>query len=914
MNAGWRNIIVTALLLVGASSLAASDDGWPRDIALEDGGTVTVYEPQVDSLDEQSVSFRAALAYREESGATPVFGAGWFESDVQVDRFSRTAHPIALKVTQTRFPVEEDVQKRLGEAMAKPGFASQFTFSLDELEASMAATRAEAEAAGQVNTAPPRILYRDRPALLVTIDGQPLLRDIEQSDYQAVINTPYPLIRDGKTFYLNVASDVWYEAPAATGPFRYITRVPAAIEKLVDDSEALAAEAKLQEEAAAEKVTAANAPEIVVTTEPAELIVTDGPAAFVPLVDDLLVLNNSDDDVFLHLGEQHYYIVLAGRWYRAGTLDGPWEYRDATALPTAFANIPQDSEQAESRVYVAGTEEAREAVLDAQVPQTAAVERGEADIDVQYDGEPEFASVDGTDMDYAVNSGSTVILSGGLYYLVEDGVWYVSTSYDGPWQVAVARPDQVRVILPSSPVYNVKYVYVYGYTPDVVYVGYTPGYLGSYVYGPTVVYGTGWYYRPWVTPYSYYPRPYTWGFNVSYNSWYGWSFGLSWAWGPFRFSYWPGGYWHRSHYWYNRHYGYWGPCGYRPRYHHGRPPHYPEPYAGRHGGRHDGRHGAQPYQRHHNLYRDSGQRAVVAETRDRVPAGYRKPGMKLPGADKRYAKNGTTPTKRKAAYDRSDPVRRDELAVKARASNDGFRAAKSKAAMRNDRKPYGKAHAGAYSEARTAPPSSRKVSRNELARKAKAANAGGPSKSVTKSTARAYEKPVRVSKPGLSQGKKTRVKAADAGRVAKPSPQSRNKSVATPSKAVARSGSRSTSQAMPGRDYAKSSPGAREPAVKTRSGKVVRPKSMPKVTLTQPGRSSARAYSQPRSAPTQARESSAQSYGKPKMAAPARQVSPVKAPTTKRAGPAAAPKSKAYSPKQNAPARSKQKQQKAKRS
>ena len=35
MNSGWRNIIFTALLLVGAPLLAASGDGWPRDIALE---------------------------------------------------------------------------------------------------------------------------------------------------------------------------------------------------------------------------------------------------------------------------------------------------------------------------------------------------------------------------------------------------------------------------------------------------------------------------------------------------------------------------------------------------------------------------------------------------------------------------------------------------------------------------------------------------------------------------------------------------------------------------------------------------------------------------------------------------------------------------------------------------------------
>ena len=35
--------------------------------------------------------------------------------------------------------------------------------------------------------------------------------------------------------------------------------------------------------------------------------------------------------------------------------------------------------------------------------------------------------------------------------------------------------------------------------PRVVYDGYTPGYVGSYVApGSTVVYGSGWYYQPWI--------------------------------------------------------------------------------------------------------------------------------------------------------------------------------------------------------------------------------------------------------------------------------------------------------------------------------------------------------------------------------------------------------------------------------
>ena len=889
MNAVWKIIIILALAIGCGPPLLASDDGWPRDIPLEDGGTVTVYEPQVDSLDEQSVSFRAALAYREKPGANPVFGAGWFESDVQVDRLSRTAHPIALRVTQTRFPVEEDVQKRLGEAMAEPGFASQFTFSLDELEASMAATQAESEAARQVNTTPPRIIYRDRPALLVTLDGQPILRDIEQSDYEAVINTPYPLIRDGDTFYLNVARDVWYQGRSATGPFRYSTRVPPAIEKLVDDAEALAAESgELDASASTEKVTAANAPEIVVTTEPAELVVTDGPAAFVPLVDDLLVLNNSDDDVFLHLGEQRYYIVLAGRWYRASKLDGPWEYREATALPTAFANIPQDSEQAESRVYVAGTEEAQEAVLDAQVPQTAAVKRGEADIDIQYDGEPEFASVDGTDMDYAVNSGSTVILSGGLYYLVEDGVWYVSTSPNGPWQVAVARPDQVRVILPSSPVYNVKYVYVYGHTPDVVYVGYTPGYLGSYVYGPTVVYGTGWYYRPWATPYSYYPRPYTWGFNVSYNNWYGWSFGLSWAWGPFRFSYWPGGYWHRSHYWHHRYYSYWGPCGYRPRYHHGRPPH-AMPYGGRHGGGH----GARPYQRHHNLYRDSGQHAVVADTRDRTPAAWRKPGAK--GDARFYAKNGQAVPKRKAAYASAGPVGRDDLAQKARARNDGFVAAKDKSKARNSGKAFSKGHAGSATAAKPVKTPDRKVTRGDLSRKAKAVHAGGQEKSAPAQRSKQYALPAKTTKP-VTRKQPTRDKAVKPVSAAK-LPARTSKNFATPpSKTVVKGSSRKVSQVTSKSSSAATSAQTRMATVKTQPAKS-RAAPMPKVRLTQPRKPASPAYSKQKATPA-ARQ----------MQAPAPRASSRPASSGQQAV-------KAKPSRQAAPARNnKQKAQKSKRS
>ena len=95
--------------------------------------------------------------------------------------------------------------------------------------------------------------------------------------------------------------------------------------------------------------------------------------------------------------------------------------------------------------------------------------------------------------------------------------------------------------------YNTTYVTVYDSTPEVVYVGYTPGYMWSYPYYGVPIYGTGWYYPPYYGRY-YYPRAPTWGFHVGYNPWTGWNFGVSWG-GPFfRVGVvWGGGYGHGYH-------------------------------------------------------------------------------------------------------------------------------------------------------------------------------------------------------------------------------------------------------------------------------------------------------------------------------------------------------------------------------
>jgi hypothetical protein len=83
-------------------------------------------------------------------------------------------------------------------------------------------------------------------------------------------------------------------------------------------------------------------------------------------------------------------------------------------------------------------------------------------------------------------------------------------------------------------------VRVYDATPEYVTVGYTPGYFGAYPYGGSVVWGTGYYYPPWIGAY-WWGFPWTYGFGIGFNwsPFWGWGFGIGFGlrpwwpwWGP----------------------------------------------------------------------------------------------------------------------------------------------------------------------------------------------------------------------------------------------------------------------------------------------------------------------------------------------------------------------------------------------
>jgi hypothetical protein len=566
-----RKTILFVILIWYSPFIFGQDDAipaltWPRDVIMGTD-TVTVYQPQLETFENNIIGGRMAISIHTKNDGL-VFGAVQFKATVNTDLDERLVELEKMDIVQTSFPdVDEEKAAKFVSELELAIEGSTELMSLDRVLASLELVEKKGDLSAQFNNDPPEIYYRDIPTVLIMVDGDPILKDTDDSNIQYVINTPYFIVKDKKKnqHYIK-GGDYWYTSKEITGNWENTENVPSKIEKLAE--EVIEMDSVMSDSLMA----VIEAPDIIVATRPSEIILVDGVPDYKAIEGTtLLYVDNTESDIVMNINSQEHFVLLSGRWYSSKTLkDGDWKFVEPDNLPDDFSKIPAESDMGNVRASVPGTEEADVAVLEQTIPQTATVDRTTT-VEVSFDGNPEFKKIDGTDVSYAENCDKTVLLIKNKYYCVDDGIWFESDNATGPYVVSVNRPTEVDEIPPESSVYNVKYVYIYDSTPDVVYVGYTPGYTCSYVYGGVVVYGTGWWYHPWYRT-VYYPRPVTWGFRVHYNPWTGWgfSFGMSYGWFSVGF--------HRGP-------GWWGPRGYRYGYRHG----FHRGY--RHGFRHGYHHG-----------------------------------------------------------------------------------------------------------------------------------------------------------------------------------------------------------------------------------------------------------------------------------------------------------------------------------
>ena len=516
--------------LYSQTAPAPAAEAWPK--AVDDQGFhVVIYQPQVDSWKKNQLQARAAVTATRPPSTTEAFGIVTLTARTEVNKETRSVSLEDMKITNASFPGAKPEQGDL-EKVVREAFKSG-TVGLDHLLADIAMTGAETEsmAAAPLKSDPPRILFSQVSSVLVLIDGNPVLKPAPGSTtYQRVINTPALIVFDpsASKYYLD-GGTLWMTAPNLTaGPWTLATNPPADLAAI--RSQVVAAEDKdphdHSKDAAPPPVGPPSA--VFVSTTPAELIQTTGAPQYSPIAKtELAYVTNTSSNVFRDVKTQDIYVLIAGRWYQSKSVDGPWASISGSKLPKDFTKIPSDHPKAAVLVSIPGTEQAKEAVIANQIPQTAEVKRNQAKLTVTYDGAPQFQPIVGTSMEYAVNTSYDVIHLGARYYSAYNGVWFTANAATGPWTVADTIPPEIYSIPPSNPLYHDRYVYVYGSTPDSVYDGYTPGYLGAYVWDDTVVFGTGWWYPGWTGGLDWYGWPWTWGFGFDFGY-----FGGGWLWRP----------------------------------------------------------------------------------------------------------------------------------------------------------------------------------------------------------------------------------------------------------------------------------------------------------------------------------------------------------------------------------------------
>ena len=529
MNSHKFVIFLALTLIVPTFSFAASeefspvDPGWPRLLKANEKELI-IYQPQVDAWTDYRILYaRYAFSVKTSKNAKEKFGVAEVEAETVVDQESRVVALLPKKRT-LRFPntseSESNSLRKVVDELYPQGKA--LTVSLDRIIAYLDPEKQAQQHKVELNLDPPKIFFSTQPAILLMFMGEPQLQPVvkDQNDLMFAVNSNWPVFFDtaGQRYYLLNGDNWLMTADAGKGPWAPAGPLPNNLSSLPDDENW----ADVRDNIPGKRV--ASAPVVFTSTEPAELILTRGEPTFSPVRGTKLMrVANTDTSVFLHSGDKNYYLLTAGRWFRAAALKGPWSAASKN-LPSDFGKIPDDDPAAFVKASVPGTTEAKDAVLLASIPtKTVTTIADPPAVQVVYDGQPKFQVIETTTVQYAVNSPNAVFLVDGRYYCCSNGIWFFSHAATGPWSLCTSVPSVIYTIPPSHPMHNVTYVVVQNSTPTTVVYTQTAGYSGQYVAATGVLmFGAGMMAGAMIANshhhhYPPYPVHYSYGWGARYD-------------------------------------------------------------------------------------------------------------------------------------------------------------------------------------------------------------------------------------------------------------------------------------------------------------------------------------------------------------------------------------------------------------
>ena len=234
-------------------------------------------------------------------------------------------------VTAVRFPALSSDEGSEMEALLKSAFPGKpLTVSLDRLITSVQASQEKAKPV-PLKTDPPSIMVSIEPAVLLTVQGDPVLGPIKGINLKFVLNANWDLFfdSDASKYYL-LLDKLWLSANSLEGPWSGVSKLPADFSNFPDTE----GWDHVRKAIPTGKEASAKVPKVFFTKEPAELIVFAGQPVYEKIKGtQLSYATNTDDWVFTDSADGQIYYLVTGRWFRAPKLEGPWTYA-GDDLPT----------------------------------------------------------------------------------------------------------------------------------------------------------------------------------------------------------------------------------------------------------------------------------------------------------------------------------------------------------------------------------------------------------------------------------------------------------------------------------------------------------------------------------------------------------------------------------------------------
>src|SRR5262245_37185755 len=350
------------------------DGGWPRDLGMKDGGAIRVFQPQVASWDGQKkIVMYSAVSYTAKGAEKPALGTVKIEADTSVAVDDRLVNFSQVKLTESNFPnVPAGQVKAVGATISDAVPQGGLVLGLDRVLARLDKSQIIPKNVDGVKADPPAIFYATSRAILVNLDGDPVWSPIKDNDLKFAVNTNWDLFQhtQSKTFYLR-SNDSWLSAPDITGPWKPAGKLPDSFSKLPADENWKDVKAALP----GRILEASAMPKVFVSTKPSELILLQGAPNYLAVTGtSLLWVSNTESDVFRDGKTGPIFFLISGRWFSAPEFSGPWTFA-TLKLPEDFKKIPLSHARSRVLASVPGTDQAAEAVLLAQIPETARVSK-----------------------------------------------------------------------------------------------------------------------------------------------------------------------------------------------------------------------------------------------------------------------------------------------------------------------------------------------------------------------------------------------------------------------------------------------------------------------------------------------------------------------------------------------------------